>query len=93
MISKIDKIWIGLITGFVVPLIGFAIIYFINKDDIAKFGSYFIVANLHVSAFTVGVIPNLLIFYLSLNRKIYQFGKGVMLLTFVYLIGFLITYI
>ncbi|MBU0764366.1 MAG: hypothetical protein KJ607_05990 [Bacteroidetes bacterium] len=90
---RFDKFLYGIIIGALLPAVTFMIIYFINKEDIQKFGNLFIEADLHISAFTLSIVPDLIVFYIFINRQLNRLSKGILLMTFVYLILFVALFI
>lgn len=75
-----DKVWVGMILGFISPLIVYVIYYYIVTT--------FNLARINVSlCMAVNLVP----FYLSLNREKYNTTKGVIVATLVY--GAIIAYL
>ena len=87
MIDKLDKKWVGVIIGLVVPAFCF-FCYWLFLDNQLDFPSGFIryLRNgdmlQEVAIVCVGL--NLLVFYLMLNKKIYELSKGMMYACFIY---------
>lgn len=87
MFDKIDKIWIGLLTGFIIPLFSFFLYWlFLHSQLNFPFGfiRYLRGANTLQDIAIICVIINLLIFYLFLNKKVFDLSKGIMFATFAY---------
>jgi hypothetical protein len=87
MLDKIDKIWVGLITGLVIPAFCF-FCYWLFKHSQLSFPNGFIrylrIGEMLQEVAIVCVAVNLIIFYLLLNKKAYDIGKGIMYATFGY---------
>lgn len=87
MLDKIDKIWVGFITGLVIPAFCF-FCYWLFKHSQLSFPKGFIrylrAGEMLQEVAIVCVVVNLIIFYLLLNRKAYDISKGIMYATFGY---------
>jgi hypothetical protein len=87
MLDKIDKIWVGLITGLVIPIICF-ISYWQFKHSQLSFPMGFIrylqAGQMFQEVVIACIVVNLIIFYLLLNKKAYDISKGIMYTTFAY---------
>ncbi len=80
--------FIGVISGLVIPIPG-VYIFYLTQDvsyDFSQFLNLAIKYNLFSQILSVGVIANLLIFFLFLNTNNYKSAKGVILATFIYAI-------
>lgn len=94
--EKLDKIWVGIAFGGVLPIIGF----FISKMFKDKEGSYSLKAywnlligqnDYYLDILTFSLIPNLLAFYFFFFMwKMDQALKGLIFMTIIYLGIFLI---
>jgi len=80
--------FIGVISGLIIPIPG-VYIFYLTQDvsyDFSQFLNLAIKYNLFSQILSVGVIANLLIFFLFLNTNNYKSAKGVILATFIYAI-------
>ena len=89
---KKDSFWLGLIVGTVLPLVVFGILYFINvtfpNPDTGK--RIFKLSTVVV----LGIVPNALTLRYSLvSLKADRSGRGIMFMTFVLAIIFMIFYL
>lgn len=91
--QKINKLAIGIAVGLILPLIIFLGIYLFNKEEIEQFGQLFIQFDLHVKAFTISIIPNLILFYFLLQKNYIRIARGILMVSFLYIIAFLILFI
>lgn len=92
MLDKIDKVWIGLLFGIIFPSFCFSC-YWLFMHNQLKFPFEFIEflrsKDMFQEVAILCVIANLGVFYLSLNKKIFDFGKGLIIATFLY-VGFVL---
>jgi ABC-type bacteriocin/lantibiotic exporter with double-glycine peptidase domain len=94
--EKLDKIWVGLVFGGLLPVIGF----FVSKLFKDREGSYSVQAywnlligqnDYYLDILTFSLIPNLLAFYFFFFMwKMDQALKGLIFMTIIYLGFFLI---
>jgi hypothetical protein len=87
MLDKMDKKWIGFLFGAVFPSLCFFWywLFFHNQLNFPNgFIRYLRAGNMFQEVAIVCVIANLAIFYLSLNKKIFDFGRGLIIATFLY---------
>jgi hypothetical protein len=87
MLDKIDKRWIGFLFGAIFPSLCFFCywLFFHNQLNFPNgFIRYLKNGNMLQEVAIVCVIANLGIFYLSLNKKIFDFGRGLIIATFLY---------
>jgi hypothetical protein len=87
MLDKIDKKWIGFLFGAILPLLCFFCYWLFIHNQINfpnGFIRYLRNGNMLQEVAIVCVIANLGIFYLSLNKKIFDFGRGLIIATFFY---------
>lgn len=87
MLDKINKIWIGLILGIVFPAFCFLNYWLFFHSQISfptRFISYLRNGNMLQEVAIMCVVANLLIFYFSLNKKIYEFARGIIIASFIY---------
>ncbi len=87
MLDKIDKRWVGFLLGAIFPSLCFFCywLFFHNQLNFPNgFIRYLRNGNMLQEVAIVCVIANLGIFYLSLNKKIFDFGRGLIIATFLY---------
>jgi hypothetical protein len=87
MLDKIDKRWIGFLFGAIFPSLCFFCywLFFHNQLNFPNgFIRYLRNGNFLQEVAIVCVIANLGVFYLSLNKKIFDFGRGLIIATFLY---------
>lgn len=79
--SKLDSLWIGLILGFLAPVISFLAFYYSNFTKVSF--DYFIHYSIRIGAliniFTVSLIPDFIIFALFIWRSHYRSAKGMVI--------------
>ncbi|MBI4646337.1 MAG: hypothetical protein HY738_07015 [Bacteroidia bacterium] len=94
MKSKFDNMILGTILGFIIPLLAFGILYYFNKEKISQFKELFMLADIHIAAFSLCVVPNLLLFFIFIWKNYYFSARGVLFATLLYTITvFIIKYI
>jgi len=80
-ISKYNRIWIGIIVGLFLPIIGLLVLYLFDS-------SYHSLSNFLILSYQLGVMSNLLSisllanllgFYFFLNREWYYAVRGIMI--------------
>jgi hypothetical protein len=87
MLDKIDKIWIGLLFGLFFPAFCFLCYWLFFHSQLNfpyGFIRYLRLGNMLQEVAIVCVVANMLIFYLSLNKKIFDFGRGLIFSSFAY---------
>ena len=87
MLDKINKIWMGFLFGIFFPAFTFFFywLFFHHQLNFPNgFIRYLRNGNMLQEVAIVCVIANLAIFYLCLNKKIFDFGRGLMFATFLY---------
>lgn len=87
MLDKLDKIWIGLLMGFSIPLFSFFSYWFFLHSQLNfpyGFIRYLRGANTFQDIAIICVTLNLIAFYLFLNKKAYNLSRGIMFATFAY---------
>lgn len=93
-LSKLNKLWIGLIIGILFPMFWFSLywLFFQRHVQIEETEiKYLMSAELMMNVSKICVATNLLLFYLSLNRKMVPFAKGI--ITSVVIYALLLAYI
>lgn len=94
--EKLDKIWIGIVIGAVLPMIGFMVSkLFKDKEGSYSWKGYWNLLigqnDYYLDILTFSLIPNLLAFYFFFFQwKIDQALKGLIFMTIIYLGTFLI---
>ena len=87
MLDKIDKKWIGFLFGAIFPSFCFLCywLFFHSQLNFPKgFIRYLHNGDMLQEVAILCVIANLGIFYLCLNKKIFDFGRGLITATFLY---------
>ena len=87
MLDKINKNWIGLVSGIVFPAFCFFCYWLFFHSQISfpnRFFTYLRNGNMLQEVAIMCVVANLLIFYFSLNKKIYDFARGLIIASFIY---------
>jgi len=87
MSEKINKLWIGLLFGLVFPAFCFFCYWLFFYSQIsfpASFLRYLRKGDMLQEVAIICVGLNLLVFYLLLNKKIYNLSRGIMYATFGY---------
>jgi hypothetical protein len=87
MLDKLDKKWIGFIVGALFPAICFFCYWMFFHSQIGFPGSfinYLRTGQMLQEVTIMCVVANLVIFYLLLNKKVYDIAKGIIYATFGY---------
>lgn len=95
MILKKDNLRLGLILGFVGPIIGLIFVYFLkpqfNGLRFTQFLDYFVNSNkLITSVGALSLLANVVLFTIYINTHRDNTAKGIFLVTLIYGIGILI---
>jgi hypothetical protein len=93
MIFTKDNIKLGLILGFLGPLLGFVVVYFLKFPSyrFLEFFEYFINDNkLITSIGSLSLLANVILFTLYVNTHKDDTAKGIFIITLVYGIGILV---
>lgn len=91
--KKFDEVYLGIITGIIVPIISVSIYYFIKYADnqsIIQFILSLQGRGLFSKIISLAAIPNLLLFFIYLWTNRNFSARGVIIATFVYVIFVLI---
>lgn len=77
---------VGWLLGTVSPIIIFLIVYLVkyNELDLMVWMKELWQTKIFLKLFSLCVFPNLGIFMLFVNKKLYQSGRGVILATFIF---------
>lgn len=84
--TSFNKLYIGLLAGIIVPLI-ILFIYYLIKFNEVSFATFLRATHQYKIFFHVlslCVIPDLGIFYLFINRKMFNGARGVIMACFIY---------
>ncbi|MES2514439.1 MAG: hypothetical protein V4580_09850 [Bacteroidota bacterium] len=87
MLDKIDKIWLGFVFGCFFPAFCFSCYWLFRHSQLSfpnGFVRYLRAGDMLQEVAIICVVANLAIFYLSLNKKIFDFGRGLITATFLY---------
>lgn len=84
--KALDKLYIGLLIGLIVPLVTFWLYYLLKFREV-EFTTY--IRNIHLykilfKILSLCVLPDLGVFYLFINNKYNNAAKGVVMACFVY---------
>ncbi len=84
--QKYDAIPFGIVPGLITPALGFYIFYLIKNTSMPflEFVQYLNGSGVVPQSITLGVIPNLLVFFLFIWTNKYQSARGVLLATMIY---------
>jgi len=83
---QFDQIWIGLIAGTIMPIIGFFVFYLYNRDWFHNLPNYFefiIKSKQYAQMISICAVPNLIAFFGFLQFDLLKSGRGVMLATLI----------
>jgi len=84
---KIDKFWIGLITGIFFPMLVFTGYWLFTEHQISfpvRYTKYLLNGQLLSGVIKICGIANLLLFYFGLTKKIDKFTKGIITSVIIY---------
>ncbi len=87
MLNKLDKKWIGFLVGALFPALCFFCYWLFLHSQIGfpvGFISYLRAGQMLQEVSIMCVVANLLVFYLLLNKKVYDLAKGIIYATFGY---------
>lgn len=88
---KQDSFWLGLLLGIILPAVVFGILYFINITfpNSATGVPIFKITTILI----LGIVPNALVLrYYLVNLKADKTGRGILFVTFIFAIVFMIFY-
>ncbi len=93
--EKLNKFWIGILSGMLVPLIFIFIFIQLRYQGDMSFSA--VIKQLYVvngitAMLAVAVMPNLLAFYFFLNRELWKAGKGIIFSVMLYGLAVLYLY-
>jgi|Laugrespbdmm15sn_2_1035079.scaffolds.fasta_scaffold94395_2 hypothetical protein len=87
MLDKVNKIWIGFVFGIIFPAFCFFCYWLFLHYELTfptRFIKYLRAGDMLQEVAIACTISNLLVFYFSLNKKVFDFGRGLMIATFLY---------
>ena len=92
MREKIEKLWIGIVLGTVIPLIVLVVLYLEGNiaDSFFEFVAKLFTDRLLSAFLRIGLIGNLAIFLLTFNTGFTNLPKGILMATIFY--GLFIVY-
>ncbi len=85
--TKYDAIPFGLVPGLIAPVIAFYIFYLVKNTSsmtFLEFVQYLNGSGVVPQSITLGVLPNLLFFFIFIWTNKYQSARGVLLATMIY---------
>jgi len=78
--SRLNKLWVGLILGIMLPIFCFSVYWLFfqrdihfSEDDIR----YLVNKELMINVFKMCCGSNLILFYLGINKRMVNFAKGI----------------
>jgi hypothetical protein len=81
-VAKYDQVFVGLISGVLVPVIAFIIAWMVISDDsLAIYFRQFQQLNRLSSLISLSALPNLLIFFIFIWLNMYRAARGVIFAT------------
>ena len=89
MSRRWNKFWIGLVSGIVLPMLCFVAFYFARYSytDFGEFLQYAFKIHALPKILSLCAIPNLIIFYVSLNREFWHSTRGIIAATLLCTLG------
>jgi hypothetical protein len=87
MLDKIDRLWIGFLFGICFPAFCFFCYWLFLHHQLSfpnGFIRYLRMGDMLQEVVIACVIASLVVFYISLNKKIFDFGKGLIIAAFLY---------
>lgn len=87
MLEKINKLWMGFIFGILFPAFCFFCYWLFMHSQLSfpyGFIRYLRMGDMLQEVVIACVIASLVVFYISLNKKIFDFGKGLIIAAFLY---------
>jgi len=93
MNSKFDKLHLGLMLGFLAPVLTMAIIYILKFTDsnLSELVDLLVQKRVFTKIISLCVIPNLALFFLFLNKFLYKSARGILLATILFAIFVFVT--
>lgn len=87
MLDKFDKKWAGFVLGIFFPAFCFFCYWLFFHFQLtfpARFIAYLRAGDMLQEVAIACILINLIVFYVSLNTKIFDFGRGLIIATFLY---------
>ncbi|MCX6223717.1 MAG: hypothetical protein NTV01_03030 [Bacteroidia bacterium] len=86
-----NKLWIGLAAGLIVPAVALTCYYFARYSDLSLIDFLKAYKNLGILThiISLSVLPDLLVFFLFIRRNLLKSARGVLLATFIFTIAVL----
>lgn len=87
MLEKINKLWIGFVFGILFPAFCFFCYWLFMHNQLSfpnGFIRYLRMGDMLQEVAIACIIASLVVFYISLNKKIFDFGKGLIIAAFLY---------
>ena len=87
MLDKINKIWLGFLFGLFFPAFCFFCYWLFFQNQLSfpnGFIKYLRMGNMLQEVAILCVVASLVVFYISLNKKIFDFGRGLIMASFLY---------
>lgn len=85
--QKIDKQWIGIVSGLIIPLISSFMIYssrFQGQESYAEVISFMFKTMSIGKLMSLSVLPNLLFFFIIIKFELMKCAKGIVIATAIY---------
>ena len=81
---KLNKVWVGMAAGIIVPLIALACFYLARYSHLTLMEFFKVYRNLGILThiISLSVLPDLLVFFLFIRQKYLKSARGVLLATF-----------
>ena len=75
---ELDKVWVGLVTGFVAPFLTFVGYYLYNFHHLSLLDFFTTLHKLYMesSLISLSLLSNLVVFYLFLQKEFYLGARG-----------------
>jgi hypothetical protein len=88
---KLNKLWIGLVTGIIFPILCFSIYWLLFQRHVKLESTdikYLISQELMMNVFKICCGANLIFFYFGLNKNLISFAKGIIASVLIYALMF-----
>ncbi|GEO08026.1 hypothetical protein [Segetibacter aerophilus] len=89
-----DDLKLGIILGFIAPIVGMLLYYFIQFKSVMSFGEFvhiiLVQRTLLTALVSVSLVANAAIFTLYINKRLDQTAKGIFIATCIYGVASLI---
>ncbi len=83
---RLNKVWLGIVLGLVVPMIALVCYYFARYSDLSLVDFMKVYKNLGILThiISLSVLPDLLVFFLFIRQDMLKSARGVLLATFLF---------